>query len=176
MHVLIYQLNHLCIVFASTGLKSLRIKLELCGVRHLLQDASLDSSVNEAFLQRQCIMTWDECEGSRFTHYTTHVILHMLHLTRKPYSSQNGKLYTSIHVRAHPVICHTNQVYASHPCLFFVVYPISCSTTPYVFIYILSYLASLPISPSYYTNFMKHYNQSNCRNLPSYLFHHLCAN
>ena len=40
---------------------------------HLIHDASLDSSVNEAFLQRQCIMTWEKCGGSRFTHYTTHV-------------------------------------------------------------------------------------------------------
>ena len=37
---------------------------------HLLHDASL---VNEAFLQRQCIMRWDKCGGSRFTHYTTRV-------------------------------------------------------------------------------------------------------
>ena len=29
----------------------------------LLHDASLDSSVNEAFLQRQCIMTLDKCGG-----------------------------------------------------------------------------------------------------------------
>ena len=35
---------------------------------HLIHDASLDSSVNEAFLQRQCIMTWEQCGGSRFTH------------------------------------------------------------------------------------------------------------
>ena len=42
---------------------------------HLLHDASLDSSVNEAFLQRQCIMTWEKCGGSRFTHYITHVAL-----------------------------------------------------------------------------------------------------
>ena len=41
--------------------------------RHLLHDASLDSSVNYAFLQFQCIMTWDKCGGSHFTHYTTHV-------------------------------------------------------------------------------------------------------
>ena len=40
---------------------------------HLLHEASLDSFVNEAFLQRQCIMTWDKCGGSHFTHYTTHV-------------------------------------------------------------------------------------------------------
>ena len=39
-------------------------------------DASLDSSVNEAFLQRQCIMTWEKCGRSRFTHYTTHVAPH----------------------------------------------------------------------------------------------------
>ena len=42
---------------------------------HLIHDASLDSSVNEAFLQRQCIMTWGKCGGSHFTHYTTDVLL-----------------------------------------------------------------------------------------------------
>ena len=31
------------------------------------------SSINDAFLQCQGIMTWDKCGGSRFTHYTTHV-------------------------------------------------------------------------------------------------------
>ena len=41
--------------------------------RHLLYDASLDSFVNEAFLQCRCIMTCDKCGGSRFTHYTTNV-------------------------------------------------------------------------------------------------------
>ena len=40
---------------------------------YFFHDASLDSFVNEALLQRQCIMTWDKCRGSRFTHYTTHV-------------------------------------------------------------------------------------------------------
>ena len=39
----------------------------------LFHDASLDSSVNETFLQRQCIMTWEKCGGSRFTRYTKHV-------------------------------------------------------------------------------------------------------
>ena len=39
----------------------------------MIHAASLDSSVNEAFLQWQCIMTWEKCGGSRFTHYTTHV-------------------------------------------------------------------------------------------------------
>ena len=40
---------------------------------HLLHDASLDSSVNEAFLQHQCITTWEKCGGAHFTHYTTRV-------------------------------------------------------------------------------------------------------
>ena len=35
--------------------------------------ASLDSFVNEAFLQCECIIKWDKCGCSRFTHYTTHV-------------------------------------------------------------------------------------------------------
>ena len=30
----------------------------------LLDNGSLDSSVNEAFLLRQCIITWDKCGGS----------------------------------------------------------------------------------------------------------------
>lgn len=40
---------------------------------HLVEDASTDSQVNEAFLQRQCIMAWEESGGSRFSHYTTYV-------------------------------------------------------------------------------------------------------
>ena len=40
---------------------------------HFLHDASLDSSVTEAIVQCQCIMAWDKCGGSRFTHYTTHI-------------------------------------------------------------------------------------------------------
>jgi len=40
---------------------------------HLLQDASIDSQVNEAFLQRQCITAWEKSGGSRFIHYTTHI-------------------------------------------------------------------------------------------------------
>ena len=44
-------------------------------VTHLLHDASLHFSINEAFLQHQRIITWDKCGGSCFTHYTTHVAL-----------------------------------------------------------------------------------------------------
>ena len=40
---------------------------------HLLHDASKDSQVNEAFLQRQCITAWEESGRSRFIHYTTHI-------------------------------------------------------------------------------------------------------
>ena len=38
---------------------------------HLIHDTSLDSSVNEAFLQPQCIITCQNCGGSHFAHYTT---------------------------------------------------------------------------------------------------------
>ena len=44
--------------------------------RHFLRDSScrLDSLVNEGpFLQPHCILTWNKCRGSCFTHYTTHV-------------------------------------------------------------------------------------------------------
>ena len=57
---------------------------------HLLHDASLDSLVNEAFLQRQCIMRWDKLKA-----HASHIILHMLHLTTNPYSSRNGE---TIHI------------------------------------------------------------------------------
>lgn len=40
---------------------------------HLLHDASLDPTINEAFLQRQCITKWEAHGGSRFIHYTTHI-------------------------------------------------------------------------------------------------------
>ena len=36
---------------------------------HLLTEASIDTSVNEAFLQRQCITAWEEVGGSRLLHY-----------------------------------------------------------------------------------------------------------
>ena len=42
----------------------------------MLHDASIDSSMNEAFLQHQCIMTWGKCGGLGFTYYTTHVTPH----------------------------------------------------------------------------------------------------
>ena len=35
-------------------------------------DASLDSSVNQAFLQRQCIMTWDKCGGHPVVYHLNH--------------------------------------------------------------------------------------------------------
>ena len=58
-------------------------------VTHLLHDTSLNSSINEAFLQCQCIMTWDKCGGSRFTHYTTHVASNYktIFFAGKPYTS-----------------------------------------------------------------------------------------
>ena len=37
---------------------------------------SLDSFVNEAFVQHQYVMTRDECKASHFAHYTTHVATH----------------------------------------------------------------------------------------------------
>ncbi|MCO5550705.1 hypothetical protein L7F22_004195 [Adiantum nelumboides] len=40
---------------------------------HLLYDPSRDPNVNEAFLQRRCIIAWETLGGSRFIHYTTHV-------------------------------------------------------------------------------------------------------
>ena len=42
-------------------------------VLHLLHDASIDSSLNEAFQQYQCTMTWESYGGSYFTSYTTYV-------------------------------------------------------------------------------------------------------
>ena len=40
---------------------------------HMLRDASIDSFVNKAFLQAQCILSWEESVGSHFSHYTTYV-------------------------------------------------------------------------------------------------------
>ena len=40
---------------------------------HLLKDASRDHAVNEAFLQQQCIKTWESSGSSRFKHYTTQI-------------------------------------------------------------------------------------------------------
>ena len=38
----------------------------------MLHNAWLDSFVNEAFCQCQCIMTWEKCGGSRFIGFTTY--------------------------------------------------------------------------------------------------------
>ena len=40
---------------------------------HLLHDASIDSLMNEVFLQCQCIMTLEKCQASCSTHYNTYV-------------------------------------------------------------------------------------------------------
>ena len=58
--------------------------------RHLLHDASLESSVNEAFCN--AYVSW---HGTNVEAHASHVILHMLHLTTNPYSSQNGE---TIHI------------------------------------------------------------------------------
>ena len=55
---------------------------------HLLKDASRDHAVNEAFLQRQCIKTWESSGSSRFKHYTTHI----------------APNYTTISKRSHPYL------------------------------------------------------------------------
>ena len=56
------------------------------------------------FLQCQCIMTWGKCGGSRIRHYATYVAPnyknHILH--------RMGN-YTSIYVRARPIVCHLNH-------------------------------------------------------------------
>ena len=77
--------THKSIILCSGWMQDMEKWFGRWDATHLLHDASLDSSVNEAFLQRHCIMTWDKCGGSHFTHYTTHVAANY-----KPYSSQNG--------------------------------------------------------------------------------------
>ena len=67
------QKTHKSKILCSVWMQDIEKWFGRWDARHLLHDASLDSSVNEAFLQRQCIMTWDKCGGSRFTHYTTNV-------------------------------------------------------------------------------------------------------
>ena len=67
--------THKSIILCSGWMQDMEKWFGRWDATHLIHDASLDSSINEAFLQRQCIMTWDTCGGSPFTHYTTHVAL-----------------------------------------------------------------------------------------------------
>ena len=67
------QKTHKRNILCSGWMQDLEKWLGRWDARHLLHDVSLDSSVNEAFLQHQCIMTWDKWGGSHFTHYTTNV-------------------------------------------------------------------------------------------------------
>ena len=57
-------------------------KLGKWDATYLLHDTSKDSSVTEAILQCQCIMTWETLK----TH-TSHIILFMVHIATKPCSS-----------------------------------------------------------------------------------------
>ena len=76
---------------------------------HLLHGASLDSLVNKAFLQRQRIMTREKCGGSCFTVHTLYYIC--CTELQKHTLRRMGKLYTSIHVRGHPVFCNMNHCF-----------------------------------------------------------------
>ena len=67
------QKMHKSKILCSSWMQDMEKWFGRCDGTHLLHDVSLDSSVNEAFLQRQFIMTLDKRGGSRFTHYTTHV-------------------------------------------------------------------------------------------------------
>ena len=72
----------------------------------LLHDASLDSSLNEAFLQRQCIMTWDKCGGSRITHYTTHVAPNYM---LEPIPLSGIGTIVSMQLSSHALWCETKR-------------------------------------------------------------------
>ena len=53
-----------------------RIKAKFCvpvGCKIWKNGLVDEMQYTEAFLQCQCIMTWEKCGGSSFTHYTTHV-------------------------------------------------------------------------------------------------------
>ena len=91
------------------------------GATHLIRDASLDSSVNEAFLQRQCIMTWEKCGGSRLTHYTTHVAPNYktIFFTKRgnrthqymlePISLSTTRTIASMRLSSHALRCETGR-------------------------------------------------------------------
>ena len=71
----------------------------------LLHDTSLDFSMNEAFLKRQCVMTWKNVEA-----HASHILLHVLHLTTNHILHQTREEpHTLIHVRSHRVVCHLNH-------------------------------------------------------------------
>ena len=67
------QKTHKSKILCSGWMQDLEKWFGRWDARHLLHDASLDSSVNDVFLQRQCIITWEKCGGSRFTNYTINV-------------------------------------------------------------------------------------------------------
>ena len=62
--------THKCKVLCSSWMPDMEKWFGRWDATHLLHDVSLDSSVMR---QCECIMTWDKCGGSHFTHYTTHV-------------------------------------------------------------------------------------------------------
>ena len=62
-----------------------------CDATHLIHNASLDSSVNDAFLQCECIMTWTNVES-----HASHIIAHVA--TTKPYSAIRIMTWETVHI------------------------------------------------------------------------------
>ena len=67
------QKTHKSKILSTGWMQDIKKWFERWDASHLLHNASKDKTVNEAFLQRQCIMAWEGCGGSRFMHYATHV-------------------------------------------------------------------------------------------------------
>ena len=88
---------------------------------HLVENASNDSQVNEAFLQRQCIMVWEKSGGSRFSHYTTYVAPNYKTLffsergnrahpyILEPIALSAIRTIASIHLSSHSLRCETGR-------------------------------------------------------------------
>ena len=53
---------------------------------HLIHHATLDSSINEAFLQHQCIMTREKCGDSRL-----HIIQHVTPNYKTIFFTEHGR-------------------------------------------------------------------------------------
>ena len=66
--------------------------------------------MDEGSLKCQCIIIWENVEA-----YTSHIILYMLHVTTKPYSSRNGEIVhidsPLIHVRVHSIVFYSNHCF-----------------------------------------------------------------
>ena len=76
---------------------------------HMLHGASLDFSINEAFRnsESRCIMTWEKCGDSSFTHY----IIYVAPNYKTIFFAKREKCTHRYMLEIQLIACHLNRIF-----------------------------------------------------------------